>query len=331
LSCRATRTRVFVNTHHHTHFHAPHHRAFNALQFLPGFNFGWYLTFWELLAFTGFAMLERKSTAPAGTKLLDHKIPLSKHMLVALAMTASRGLTNVSMQYLNYPTQVIFKSLKLLTVMIGSVFMLQKTYHWLEYFSAFLLSLSAIFFALGDSSASPSYNTFGFIVVILSLVADAVHSNSQDLVMRRYAASTQETMLFTNMLAAGCTFVVIVFNGELMPAFAYCAERPFAYVIMIGRALVIYSGVLCFLTMIKAFGIVTATTVTTVRKILTILLSFIVFPKPFSMSYVYGALIFGAGLAINIKMALLKVAKKPKPEGADDAKPLLPTSQQSRK
>jgi hypothetical protein len=45
-----------------------------------------------------------------GEKLLSHKIPLRDHFIVAISVTLARGLTNVSMQLLNYPTLVRFFS-----------------------------------------------------------------------------------------------------------------------------------------------------------------------------------------------------------------------------
>jgi adenosine 3'-phospho 5'-phosphosulfate transporter B3 len=81
------------------------------------FKFGWFLTFIQLVFVTAFSALERIYFKE---QVLAHNAELKRHALVAGAMTASRGLTNVSLQFLNYPTQVVFKSLKLLTVMIGS-------------------------------------------------------------------------------------------------------------------------------------------------------------------------------------------------------------------
>jgi hypothetical protein len=86
------------------------------------FNFGWcaacrsmrghgdrpararrFLTSFELLCFFVFAVAERALTGQAP---FAHAAPLKKHVVVSVAMTLSRGLTNVSLQYLNYPTQV---------------------------------------------------------------------------------------------------------------------------------------------------------------------------------------------------------------------------------
>ena len=88
-------------------------------------------------------------------------------------MMISRGSTTLSLLYLNYPTQVVFKSgkvflvfflaqyfypffcfcarfvqicVQLLTVMIGSVFMSNKSYPWSSYVAAALLTLSGRYF-----------------------------------------------------------------------------------------------------------------------------------------------------------------------------------------
>jgi len=281
--------------------------------FLPNFKYGWFLTLFELMCFAIFAVLERASN---GERVVAHNAPLQQHCLIAVAMTAARGLTNVSLQYLNYPTQVIFKSMKLVTVMIASVFWLRKSYTLTEYLSAFLLVSAAIFFSLGDFSAADkadanlpatlaagSADYTGIIIVLVSLVADALHSSVQESVLQHHKATILETMFFSNLFSASLCFIYLLLTGEFLHAIAYCAEYPVAYLIFVVRAFVIYCGVLCFASLIKHFDVVVATSITTIRKILTVLASFMLFPKPFSMNYVYGALAFFASLALSIQDA----------------------------
>lgn len=270
---------------------------------LPDFKFGWYLTVFELFCFSTFAGLERGFR---GQDVFSNRASFKAHMFVAFAMTASRGLTNVSLQYLNYPTQVIFKSMKLITVMIGSVLYLRKSYSLLEYCAAGLLVASAALFSLGDVDVAPSYDTTGLAIVLISLVFDALHSNVQEGVLRD--APESEVMLFSNCFAALCTLVVCWMVGELGPAVAFCSANPIAYFLFVFRACVIYMGVLCFVTLIKQFGAVNATTVTTVRKILSILFSFIAFPKPFTYKYLYGIAAFALSLTLSVVQMRAKQA-----------------------
>ena len=54
------------------------------------------------------------------------RVPLTTYFLLAILTIATMGLSNTSLGYLNYPTQVIFKSSKLIPVMIGGVFIQGK-------------------------------------------------------------------------------------------------------------------------------------------------------------------------------------------------------------
>jgi solute carrier family 35 (adenosine 3'-phospho 5'-phosphosulfate transporter), member B3 len=81
------------------------------------------MTVFELLGFALIAAIEH--TASNGF-VFRRRAPLYNHLIVAASMTFARGLTNMSLQYLNYPSQVIFKSLKLIVVLMGSVFIYQK-------------------------------------------------------------------------------------------------------------------------------------------------------------------------------------------------------------
>ena len=325
---------------------------------LPRFEYGWYITAFELTLFATFASVERAVSGEGGAGLagmLSRKAPVRSHLAVAVAMTASRGLTNVSLQYLNYPTQVIFKSMKLLTVMAGSLCFLNAHFSASEYVSAVCLVASAVMFSYGDyaishpaaaaSAAATVLDTdelavadaglvdastelaaslhVGVVIVLASLVADAFHATTQDTLMRGLGASTLETMLFTNLFSSLLAFAVVVLTGELSPALAYCLAHPAAYPLFILRAVIIYLGVLCFLLLIQSNGVVVATAVTTVRKILSIALSFVMFPKGWSGWYAVGFLAFCGGLASGLKRGGGGKSAEKAEGREDDVQPLL--------
>lgn len=53
---------------------------------------------------------------------ISSRIPGKTYMIIAFLTVGTMGLSNTSLGYLNYPTQVIFKCCKLIPVMIGGVF-----------------------------------------------------------------------------------------------------------------------------------------------------------------------------------------------------------------
>ena len=74
-----------------------------------------------------------------------------------------------------------------------------------------------------------------------------------------------------------------------------------------------YLGVACYMRLVSQHSGVIAITVTTARKVLTVILSFAIFPKPFHWGYAVSGLMILAGIMINYT----KGGKKDKPRGGD--------------
>jgi adenosine 3'-phospho 5'-phosphosulfate transporter B3 len=164
------------------------------------------------------------------------------HMIVAFSVTMARGLTNVSMQLLPYPTLVIFKSLKLLTVMIGSLCIVGRRFEFREYVSAFLLVASATLFSLGDKEVSSEFSWIGITVVLLSLFFDSVQANVQDRILTRQKCELTEAILFSNFFSGVMSLLWTAASGELTVAFEYCSDNPLTMQLFVLRAFVLYHG-----------------------------------------------------------------------------------------
>lgn len=338
---------------------------------VPGFSFAWFLTLTEMLMFAAFACLERTAVfllsefseaekgRAAGVRwgrlpglLTEHRAPLSSHLLVGAAMCLSRGLTNLSMQYLVYSTQVVFKSMKLITVMLGSCIWLGKRFSPRKVLAAFFLVCSVMVFSMADLSTASDSNTaqgneaiaasilqtqgeggegvmeglssvgeggegvssatavavaspvrttwLGIVVVLVSLVLDSAHSNSQEVLLKRYSAGITETMLYTNLFSAGVCLLINLMEGQLLAAIAFTAQRPVLWLLFLLRAVSIYCGVKCFIRLIQRFGVVFATVVSTLRKVATIFISITLFPTSlWTPSRVLGLLLFVASVMFN--------------------------------
>ena len=70
---------------------------------------------------------------------------------VKLSMFTMGGMymTNASLMYLNYPSRIVFKSSKVIPVMIAGVFIQKRYYTRLEYLSAVILVTGIVIFTLG--------------------------------------------------------------------------------------------------------------------------------------------------------------------------------------
>lgn len=81
--------------------------------------------------------------------------------ILAALSVGTIGFSNFSLKYLNYPTQVIFKSCKLIPVMIGGILIQKKQYRIIDYVASGLMCLGLIAFTLADSQVSPDFHVLG--------------------------------------------------------------------------------------------------------------------------------------------------------------------------
>ena len=69
--------------------------------------------------------------------------------------------------------------------------------------------------------------------------------------------------------------------------------------LLLARSLSFYAGALLYTLLLKHAGGVAAVAVGTVRKSLTVLISFVFFPKPWSGSYGWGSALMLAAIALD--------------------------------
>ena len=92
------------------------------------------------------------------------RIPMKTYVLLAVVSITSMSLSNASLGYLNYPIQVVFKSCKLIPVLLGSFFIQKKVIKLMDFFAASLMCLGLIIFTLADQSILVTYKRSSILV-----------------------------------------------------------------------------------------------------------------------------------------------------------------------
>ncbi|XP_006141274.1 adenosine 3'-phospho 5'-phosphosulfate transporter 2 isoform X1 [Tupaia chinensis] len=259
-------------------------------------SYGWYLTLVQFAFYSIFGMIE--------LQLIQDKrrrIPGKTYMIIAFLTVGTMGLSNTSLGYLNYPTQVIFKCCKLIPVMLGGVFIQGKRYNVADVSAAVCMSLGLIWFTLADSTIAPNFNLTGVMLISLALCADAVIGNVQEKAMKLHNASNSEMVLYSYSIGFVYILLGLTCTTGLGPAVTFCSKNPirtYGYAFLF--SLTGYFGISFVLALIKIFGALLAVTVTTGRKAMTIVLSFIFFAKPFTFQYVWSGLLVVLGIFLNV-------------------------------
>ena len=163
------------------------------------------------------------------------------------------------------------------------------------------MTVGLIFFTLADVSLDPHFEATGVILVSLALGADAVIGNVQEKTMKSYGSSSAEMVLYSYAVGSVYLFLGLLIKGDLLKALTFCASHPtetYGYALLFSLAG--YVGVNFVLALVKHFGALVAVTVTTCRKALTIVLSFLFFAKPFTGQYVWSGLLVMTGIYLNV-------------------------------
>ena len=163
-----------------------------------------------------------------------------------------------------------------------------------EFFFGTLISLGMILFATADFNVSPNFDFVGIILVSVSVIADAFLPNYQERVFS-HGSSRIEVTYFTNILCLAGMTVFFSISGDLQKAFGYAFANPHALMLMTIYTFIAYIAITFHMALVKEYGGITTVLVGNTRKAMTIVVSFLLFPKPGSWLYVAGGvLVFGS-------------------------------------
>lgn len=266
--------------------------------------------------------------------------PLYEYVYCSLSNILSSWCQYEALKYVNFPTQVLSKSCKLIAVMLMSKLMLKKRYLKLDYLCAFLLTIGMFVFLLNqpinkESTAAPNPSTSaaganesqpharqvfgrlpelshlrqhfqtssltsGLLILALYLIFDSFTSNWQQSLFDRYEISNWQMMAATNFYSIMLTLTSLHQLGLLEPNFKLLASSSVLLFDCLMMSIMSSIGQLFVYYTIKQFGPVVFTLIMTSRQLLAILLSCTIFGHPLTLGSVSGLVIVFAVIGFQI-------------------------------
>jgi len=228
------------------------------------------------------------------------KIPWKSYVLLGVLQTGVQALTNLSMVFLNYPAKVLFKSSRVVaTVVVGSLLQ-KKRYPMKDWMVVILLLIGLATFMQAEIMTSPIFDIRGVVLILIALACDALVLNIQEDVLERYDAHQDEVIFHSFLISSMIMLCVTFMNGELSHGIDFVQRTGW---IAVAEVLVFaaagYLGLSCTTAITKHFGALVSSITTTSRKALTLILSFILFPKPFVFQHFIGSVFFVSGLFLK--------------------------------
>mmetsp|Transcript_30422 Transcript_30422/g.34680 ORF Transcript_30422/g.34680 Transcript_30422/m.34680 type:complete len:351 (-) Transcript_30422:157-1209(-) len=274
-------------------FFGIHNILQEAMMKIPGFNYGVMLGYMEVIGVTICSYFERSCIMKENSRVA----PLSAYPMLTFCLLSSSALSNMSLDYINFPTKVVFRSCKLLPTMVVASVLNKKFFSSVEYSCALAVCVGLILFAAADWKLTPTFHPFGLVLVFLSICADAVLPNGQERVFK-LGASRLEVTFYTNFFTLICMTLTTYLSGDLVGILVHAARDHQLALYMSVYTFIAYIAISCHMTVVKKFGGVAAVVLATARKGMTLILSFILFPKAFSWYYIFGAILVLGGLLI---------------------------------
>lgn len=230
----------------------------------------------------------------------QRRTPISFLFKMGFYSIAGTAASTYSLNYLSFPTWVLFKSSRVIGVMIGGIFILGKRYHFKEYLGVFFLAVGLVVFTLGDIQLKADFHPTGIILVVFSLIMNSFEGNMQEKGLSHYKATENEMVIWVYGLGALQILPFLLWNGELIEGISFCYSHVYVLAQIVAHSMLGYFGILFVLGLVRISSALTTVIVTSCRKALTVIFSFLLFTKPLSVYHVLGFLVFFSGVALNV-------------------------------
>lgn len=210
-------------------------------------------------------------------------VPFLEYMVVALCYLSAMLFSFTALNHMSYPMQALGKSCKMVPVMVMGVFIRRKRYSLREVLCVFLVTAGVAAFSFkpkkaggGDGPTTP----LGAALLLASLTMDGVTGPLQERLVACHAPTTHQLMFWQNAASVVWLAVGLAVTGEGAAAVAFCS-RHYATSPLVGNmlkfAVVSAAGQNFIFYCVRHFSALVTTTITTTRKMFTVLLSIVVF------------------------------------------------------
>ncbi|XP_016473860.1 UDP-galactose/UDP-glucose transporter 4-like [Nicotiana tabacum] len=221
---------------------------YNRLQF----SYGWYFTVAQGLVFLALIYFLN------GFNPKQMVNPWNTSVKLSAVLMSSRGSTKGSLAFLSCPAQIMFRSTKVLHLMIGWALIpgMRRKYPPYEYKSAVLLVVGLILFTLADAQASPNFSVISVLKIAGAFIMDSFLVNAPAVFFKSDPDMTQMKMLFCS-IGFQLLILDIIAMRELKPTWISCAQHPYVYGVLVLEACDTFTGQLSVLSVIAFLGAAT--------------------------------------------------------------------------
>jgi len=231
-----------------------------------------------------------------GAFCANNTAPLLAFTPCAFSNTMSSWSQYASLKYVSFPVQTVFKSSKIIPVMLMGKLLQGNKYPWSKYVEALLITTGVAIFSLfsRENKSSTTTELVGLLYLICYITFDSFTSQWQDKVYAKYGRTNvdpYQMMLGVNSSAIIITISGLVVSRDIPLVVEFLKANPNVFLYNVITAITSASGQLCIYYTIKEFGPIVFTIIMTTRQMISICLSAIIFGHVLTWKAACGAVI----------------------------------------
>lgn len=235
-------------------------------------------------------------------------LPLKGIMMSGVSQVFSKVFCSMSLAAgLSFPVMTLAKSAKIVPVMIGQLILGGSRYGVRDYLFAALLVTGTVMLSLGTSnhmqSVDSSNSTLGIVFVLFSLFMDGCTGGLQKQLKRDTAdtpPTTYDFLLFTHVSMLSTSVLVSLVCGDFWQGALFLQQEPSIAVLVMQLCALSVIGQSFIFYVIANFDSMVCATVTTTRKMWSVMLSITMFQHQLSSAGYGGLALALAGLAVEV-------------------------------
>jgi solute carrier family 35 (adenosine 3'-phospho 5'-phosphosulfate transporter), member B2 len=249
--------------------------------------------------------------------------PLLAFTPCAISNTTSSWSQYASLKYVSFPVQTVFKSSKIIPVMLMGKLLKGTAYPWIQYLEAFLITVGVAVFSVASKSSGSDTTTEikGLLFMLCYVCSDSFTSQWQSRLYQNYGKKSidqYQMMLGVNTSAIIITTVGLVITGDIFKVYEFLLVNPHALGYNIITAITSATGQLFIFYTIKEFGPIVFTVIMTTRQMFSITLSAMIFKHQIGALALVGAIIVFGVLFYQTRKSYLKAIEKNNHPGSSE-------------
>lgn len=134
---------------------------------------GLFLAVVQFVGYTFLAFLLRtyvyesqKRKKNPSTSIKSMAVPIQLYLGLSLLRAVDLGMTNLAMQYINYPAKTLMKSSRVVFTMIFGVLITKKVYKLMDYFVVLCMVAGLAIFMHADANSSAVFQPLGVVMLV---------------------------------------------------------------------------------------------------------------------------------------------------------------------